>query len=47
MGEYLKQHEFQPSLRAAVGSFLGLMAGIVVKVIYCLVLIVYVIVQLF
>jgi uncharacterized protein YqgC (DUF456 family) len=47
VGEYLKQHEFQPSLRAAVGSFLGLMAGIVVKVIYCLVLIVYVIVQLF
>ena len=47
IGEFIKQQEFQPSLRAAVGSFLGMMAGIVVKVAYCLVLIIYVTIKLF
>ncbi|MCR5445877.1 MAG: DUF456 domain-containing protein [Bacteroidales bacterium] len=46
-GEFIKQHEFHPALRAAVGSFLGMMAGIVVKVIYCLVLIIVVTIKLF
>ena len=47
IGEYLKQRDFDPALKAAVGSFLGMMAGIVVKVVYCLVLLVLLIVKLF
>ena len=37
----------RPALKAAVGSFLGLMAGIVAKVAYCLVLLIFVVVKLF
>lgn len=47
VGEFIHMHEFKPALRAAVGSFLGLMAGIVAKVAYCLVLLIYVVIQLF
>ena len=41
VGEYLKQRQMRPALRAAWGSFLGMMAGIVVKVIYCIILLVH------
>lgn len=47
VGEYLKQRQMRPALKAAVGSFLGLMAGIVAKVAYCLVLLIFVVVKLF
>lgn len=47
VGEYLKQQELQPAFRAAVGSFLGMMAGIVAKIIFSLTLLVIVIVKLF
>ena len=47
VGEFLKQKDPTTALRAAVGSFLGMMAGIVAKVIYCLVLLILVIVGLF
>ncbi len=46
-GEMIKQQSFVPALKAAVGSFMGIMTGIVAKIIYCLVLLIYVIVQLF
>lgn len=46
VGELLKQHSPMPALKAAVGSFMGIMAGIVAKVAYCLVLLVATIVAL-
>ena len=47
VGEMLKQGELRPAIRAAFGSFLGMMAGIVAKVVFCLTLLVIVIVKLF
>lgn len=47
VGELLKQRTFSPALRAAVGSFLGIMAGSFAKVIYALVLLTILIVNLF
>ncbi len=47
VGELLKQRSFTPALRAAVGSFLGIMAGSFAKVLYALVLLVILIVNLF
>lgn len=47
VGELLKQRSFTPALRAAVGSFLGIMAGSFAKVLYALVLLVMLIVNLF
>ncbi len=47
VGELLKQRTFSPALRAAVGSFLGIMAGSFAKVLYALVLLVILIVNLF
>lgn len=45
-GEMLKQHELRPALKAAIGSFIGIMTGSVAKVVYALVLTVMVIVAL-
>ena len=47
VGEYLKQREFNPALKAAFGSFIGMMTGIVAKVTYCLVLLIALIIKLF
>lgn len=47
VGEYLKQRQMRPALRAAWGSFLGMMAGIVVKEIYCVILLVHLTISLF
>lgn len=47
VGEYLKQRTLRPALRAAFGSFIGIMTGSLAKVIYALTLIVIVIVRLF
>ncbi len=47
VGEYIKQHELRPSLRAAWGSFVGIMTGSLAKVAYGTVLLVIVIVKLF
>lgn len=46
VGEYLKQRELRPSLKAAVGSFIGIMTGSLAKVVYALVLIVLVVAKL-
>lgn len=47
IGEYLQQHEWRPALRAAWGAFLGFLTGTLLKLAYCLVLLVIVIVGLF
>ncbi len=47
VGEYIKQQEFSPALRAAFGSFIGIMAGSLAKVIYAAVLLIAVIAKLF
>lgn len=46
VGEYLHQQDFQPALRAAWGSFVGIMAGSLAKVVYGTVLLVIVIIKL-
>lgn len=46
VGEYLHQQEFQPAVRAAWGSFVGIMAGSLAKVVYGTVLLVIVIIKL-
>ena len=46
IGEYLRQHEMQPALKAAWGSFIGIMAGSLAKVVYGTVLLVIVITKL-
>ena len=47
VGEYLKQRDTRIALRAAVGSFIGMMTGIVAKVAYGVVLLAIIIVKLF
>lgn len=47
IGEYLNDKNTGRSFKAAVGSFLGLMAGIVVKVLLCLVLLAWSVVAIF
>ena len=47
VGEYLKQHELRPSLKAAWGAFVGIMTGSLAKVTYAVVLIVKVLTALF
>ena len=46
IGEYLQQHEWRPSLRAAWGAFLGFLTGTLLKLTYCIALLVIVIVKL-
>ena len=46
IGEILKQHELRPALKAAFGSFLGIMTGSLAKVVYALVLLTIVIAAL-
>lgn len=46
IGEYLKQQELRPALRAAWGSFIGIMTGSLAKVVYGTVLLVIVITKL-
>ena len=46
IGEYIKQHDLRPSLRAAWGAFLGFLSGTLIKVVYCVGLLVVVIVAL-
>ena len=47
VGEYIKQRDLIPALKAAFGSFIGIMTGSLAKIIYALVLIVLLIVKLF
>ena len=46
IGEYINQHEWQPALRAAWGAFLGFLTGTLLKLVYCIALLVVVIVKL-
>ncbi len=47
IGEYLNDQNSGRSFKAAVGSFVGLMAGIVVKVLLCLTMLVWSCVEIF
>jgi len=46
VGEYLKQHDGEKSLRAAFGAFIGFLAGTFLKLAYCIALLAVVIVAL-
>ena len=43
VGEYIKQQDFSPSLRAAVGAFVGFLTGTFLKLAYCIALLVVVV----
>lgn len=45
-GEYLKQRDLRPSLRAAGGAFVGFLTGTFLKLAYCIAVLVVVIVAL-
>ena len=47
VGEYIKSREMAPALRAAWGAFLGFLTGTLLKLVYCVALLVLVIVGLF
>ncbi|MBQ6741725.1 MAG: DUF456 domain-containing protein [Bacteroidales bacterium] len=47
VGELLNQNNLQPSLKAAVGAFLGFLTGTLLKLAYCIVLLVVVVAALF
>lgn len=47
IGEYINKHEWQPALHAAWGAFLGFLTGTLLKLTYCIALLVMVIVKLF
>ena len=47
VGEYIKSQEMAPALRAAWGAFLGFLTGTLLKLVYCVALLVIVIVDLF
>ena len=46
VGEYIKQHDLRTSLRAAWGAFVGFLSGTLMKVAYCVAILVVVIVAL-
>lgn len=47
VGEYINKRQWEPSLRAAWGAFLGFLTGTILKLVYCITLLVIVIVGLF
>lgn len=47
VGEYIHQRQWEPSLRAAWGAFTGFLTGTILKLVYCITLLVIVIVGLF
>jgi uncharacterized protein YqgC (DUF456 family) len=47
VGEYINSRDTHDSLRAAFGSFLGLLTGTLLKLVYCIVLLIVVIIALF
>ncbi len=46
VGEYIKQQDFQPAFRAGVGAFIGFLTGTLLKVVYCITLLIVVIVAM-
>lgn len=47
VGEYIKQQEFKPALRAAWGAFVGFICGTVIKLFYCITVLIIAIANLF
>lgn len=46
VGEYLKQQDLQPALKAGFGAFLGFLTGTFLKLVYCIALLIVVIVAM-
>lgn len=46
IGEYIKQQDFQPALKAGLGAFIGFLTGTLLKVVYCVALLIVVIVAM-
>lgn len=46
IGEYIKKQDLKPALRAAWGAFIGFLSGALMKVTYCIALLVVVIVAI-
>ena len=46
VGEYIKQQDFQPAFRAGIGAFVGFLTGTLLKVVYCIALLIVVIVAM-
>ena len=46
IGEYIKQRELEPAFRAATGAFLGFLTGTLLKLAYCITLLIIVIVKI-
>ena len=46
VGEYLNKHDLKPAMRAAFGAFIGFLSGTLMKVVYCVAMLVWVIVKL-
>lgn len=47
VGEYLNKHDLQSALKAAWGAFIGFLSGTLMKVVYCVALMVVVVIKLF
>ena len=47
IGEYIKQQEWEPAVKAALGAFLGFLAGTLLKLIYCITLLIVSVMALF
>lgn len=47
VGEYIKQQDFKPALRAAWGAFVGFLCGTAIKLVYCITVLIIAIANLF
>lgn len=47
IGEYVHQHDIQPSVKAAFGAFLGFITGTLLKLAYCIIILAIVVTELF
>ncbi|MBR1549769.1 MAG: DUF456 domain-containing protein [Bacteroidales bacterium] len=43
IGEFIKQQDFQPALKAGFGAFVGFLTGTLLKVVYCIAILIVVI----
>lgn len=46
LGEYIKQQAFEPALKAGFGAFIGFLTGTLLKLVYCIALLIVVIVAM-
>lgn len=46
VGEYIKQQEFKPAFKASIGAFIGFLTGTLIKLVYCIAMLIVVIVAM-